>query len=184
MTNVPSTMQRPAAGSPPPTFRFRCATCDEVHEGLPALGFDCPVQYLSVPEDERDARTWLTSETCVIDDTHFFVHARLKIPVIGYEDAIDYGVWISLSEKNFTRFEELLEEPGREREGPWFGWFCSRLPGYPDTLFLKTNLHLRPVPLRPLVELEPTDHPLAVDQRNGISPERAAELVEVALHPR
>lgn len=155
-----------------------------MHEGLPALGFDYPVQFLSVPEGEREARTRLTGETCVIDDTDFFVHARLEIPVSGYADTMSWGVWISLSEKNFARFEELLDEPGREREGPWFGWFCSPLPGYPDTMFLKANLHLCPVPLRPLVELEPTDHPLAVDQRNGISAARAAELVEIALHPR
>jgi hypothetical protein len=166
------------------TFRFRCATCNEVHEGLPSLGFDYPVQYLGIPEDERDERAELTSDTCVIDGTDFFVRARLEIPVIGYQDTMSWGVWISLSEKNFARFEELLDQPGREREGPWFGWFCSPLPGYPDTLFLKTYIHMQPLPLRPLVELEPTGHPLAVDQRNGISPQRAAELVEIALHPR
>ncbi|HEU4556324.1 MAG TPA: DUF2199 domain-containing protein [Longimicrobium sp.] len=47
----------------------------------------------------------------------------------------------------------------------------------------KTHLHLQPVPPRPLVELEPADHPLAVDQREGIPPDRVRELMEVALHP-
>lgn len=44
-------------------------------------------------------------------------------------------------------------------------------------------VHLQPVPTRPLVELEPTEHPLAVDQREGITPDRAREIVMAVLHP-
>ena len=38
-------------------------------------------------------------------------------------------------------------------------------------------VHLRDDFQRPLVELEPTEHPLAVEQRDGMSVERAAEIV-------
>ena len=34
------------------TFSFTCATCGEVHEGVPSFGWDYPVQYLGVPEEE------------------------------------------------------------------------------------------------------------------------------------
>jgi hypothetical protein len=34
------------------------------------------------------------------------------------------------------------------------------------------------------VELEPTDHPLAVEQREGISEARAREIAESVLHTR
>ncbi|HZG42899.1 MAG TPA: DUF2199 domain-containing protein [Longimicrobium sp.] len=61
---------------------------------------------------------------------------------------------------------------------------AGRDAGYPDTLLLKTYVHLQPVPVRPLVELEPTDHPLAVDQREGVTQERAREIVEAVLHGR
>jgi hypothetical protein len=43
-------------------------------------------------------------------------------------------------------------------------------------------LHLRDDGMRPYIELEPTDHPLAVEQREGISPERVAELYEIVVH--
>src|SRR5215831_8075762 len=43
----------------------------------------------------------------------------------------------------------------------------TKVPGYPDTAFLKTMVHQREVGVRPSVELEPTDRPLAVDQRDG-----------------
>lgn len=162
---------------------FLCATCGEVHEGLPAFGWDYPVQYLNVPDAERDERTHLTTDTCVIDDAEFYVRARLEIPVHGSPEPMTWGVWVSLSATSYDRFVDLLEEPGREREGSWFGWLCSAVPCYPDTLLLKTRVHVQPVPLRPVVELEPTDHPLAVDQRQGITAERAATIIASVLHP-
>lgn len=73
--------------------------------------------------------------------------------------------------------------PTRRTERGWFGWLCSALPCYPDTFELKTYVHLQRVPLRPLVELEPTGHPLAVDQREGITEQRARQIVEAVLHP-
>jgi hypothetical protein len=163
-------------------FRFECATCGEVHQGLPAFGFDYPLPLLTIPEGERSERVSLTSDTCIIDEAEFYIRARLEIPVHGYEEPMSWGVWVSLSPANFARFEELADEPGREAHGPWFGWLCSAMPGYPDSL-LKTLVHLQPVPMRPLVELEPTGHPLAVEQREGITELRARQIVQAVLHP-
>lgn len=36
---------------------------------------------------------------------------------------------------------------------------------------------------RPFIELEPTDHPLAVEQRTGITQDRVREIAEAVLHP-
>jgi hypothetical protein len=105
----------------------------------------------------------------------------LKIPVIE-GGVFTWGVWVSLSLENFERMLELWETPGRESEPPYFGWLSTALPCYPDTLNLKTHVHTRPVGERPFIELEPTDHPLAVEQRNGITMARVREIVECALH--
>jgi len=66
---------------------------------------------------------------------------------------------------------------------PFFGWLNTALPFYGDTLNLKTMVHLRDDGLRPLVIVEPTDHPLAVAQREGISTETVEEMVSALLHP-
>lgn len=52
----------------------------------------------------------------------------------------------------------------------------------PSTINLKTNVHTRPIGERPLVELEPTEHPLAVEQRTGITRDRVREIAEALLH--
>ena len=73
---------------------------------------------------------------------------------------------------------------GRENEAPYFGWLSTELPLYgTSTITLKTNVHTRPVGLRPNIELEPTGHPLAAEQRNGITRERVREIAEQLLHP-
>lgn len=44
---------------------------------------------------------------------------------------------------------------------------------------LKTRVHLRDNGVRPYIELEPTNHPLAVEQRPGIAVERVAEFMPI-----
>jgi hypothetical protein len=41
---------------------------------------------------------------------------------------------------------------------------------------MKSRVHTRTIGLRPWVELEPTEHPLALEQREGMGPDRIAAL--------
>ena len=50
------------------------------------------------------------------------------------------------------------------------------------TTSLNAWVHTQPVGERPLIELEPTAHPLAVEQRTGITLARVQELAERVLH--
>ncbi|MGV9625899.1 DUF2199 domain-containing protein [Streptomyces sp. NPDC003487] len=126
----------------------------------------------------------LSSDQCVIHGEHYFVKGLIEIPVIGSDEVFSWGVWVSLSRENFSRTANLWNRPGREGERPYFGWLTTDLPVYSSTtLNLKTNVHTRPVGERPYVELEPTDHPLAVEQRTGITPARVREIAAAVLHP-
>jgi hypothetical protein len=149
---------------------------------MPTFGFEFPIHYMDVPESERDERVFLTSDTCVIDDEHFFVRGCLEIPVVGCAEPFIWGVWVSLSEENFFHFQELLNVDKRSHHGPFFGWLCSPPLPYPDSLNLKTHVHLRDHGIRPSIELEPTEHPLAVEQRDGITMERVVEIYEMMVH--
>lgn len=164
---------------------YKCSTCEEFHEGLPfSYGSPAPALWFEIPEDERDDRVLLSSDQCVIDEEHFFILGQLEIPVLDAEnDLFSWNVWVSLSEKKFVRMSELWETDGRESEPPYFGWLSTALPCYPEpTLNLKTNVHTRPVGQRPFIELEPGDHPLAIEQARGITMRRVQEIAERVLH--
>lgn len=170
---------------PSPELAFECRACGEQHVGLPAFHFGGPAQLRLVPPDEYDERVELTDDGCVLDldGRHFFVRGQLEIPVRDTDDRFTWSVWVSLSEQSFERYTELFDDRARRAGESFFAWLCNPLPDYPDTMFLRTRLHVRAYPDRPRVELEPTDHPLAIDQRTGIARARAIELAERLLHP-
>jgi hypothetical protein len=154
---------------------FRCGTCGEEHTGLPDLGPEAPDPYLQVPDEEREARTTFTPDRCVVrdeDGEHYFVRGVILIPVLGQDEPFGIGAWVSQSRENFERYAANAEM------APTFGWLVTRLAHYARTTFLlKTRVHFRPGDQRPTIELEPTDHPLAVEQRTGITIDRAWEIV-------
>ncbi|WP_326743496.1 DUF2199 domain-containing protein [Streptomyces sp. NBC_00121] len=136
------------------------------------------------PSFESDPDSMLSSDQCVIKGQHFFIRGLIEIPVIGSQDVFSWGVWVSLSRDNFTRALEVRNTEGREAEKPYFGWLSTELALYSEgTTNLRTNAHTRPVGKRPFIELEPTDHPLAVEQRTGITQDRVREIAMAVLHP-
>jgi hypothetical protein len=124
----------------------------------------------------------LSSDQCIIDPDRFFIRGSIEIPVVDGDGPFVWGVWVSLSETNFKRASDRWLDPNRMEEPAYFGWLCNSLPGYPETLSLKTSVHTRAAGIRPFVELEPTEHPLAVEQRDGITMARVIEIGEIAMH--
>ena len=157
-------------------FRFNCETCGECHEGMPTYGEEAPLYYYSVPEAERGERCHLTSDHCIIDGKWTFVRGCIEIPVHGAEEPFVWGVWVSLGGASFKEYQRLYAESERASFGPFFGWLSAALPLYPETENLKTHVHLRDNGIRPYIELEATDHPLAQEQINGIPVYRVAEI--------
>jgi hypothetical protein len=147
--------------------RFKCPTCSKWHEGFPDVAYDRPYYVTEVPDAEFASRVFLTSDLCVLDDTHFFVRSVLPFRIRGAEDDFYWGVWSTLSEQNFLRYQAAYDEDMSGWDA-MFGYLSNELPGYPDTLNLKLSVQTQRQGDRPLLTLEPTDHPLAVDQRDGM----------------
>lgn len=154
---------------------YTCKTCGEIHEDLPDIGVDKPDYWWGVPEEERDERIELTEDTCIIDDEDFFIRGVIEIPILNENRRFGFGVWVSQKKENFYKY---IENSDSERIGPFFGWLSTNISFYqPETLLLKTMARFRGNGLRPTIEVEPTEHPLALDQHNGISLGKAWEIV-------
>lgn len=147
------------------------------------MSYGAPMPEFWTDDLEQDRMSGLSSDQCVIKGEQFFVHGLIEIPVIDSDELFSWGVWVSLSQENYDRMAQLWETGGRENEPPYFGWLSTQLPVYaPSTINLKTHVHTRPVGERPFIELEPTDHPLAVEQREGITLARVREFADILLH--
>ena len=165
------------------TTGFHCSSCGKWHDELPFdFGADVPDLVYEIHPSERKARVVGNSDFFVIDDKDYFARGIIEIPILEDKRTFNWGVWVSLSEKNFKRMTELLNSNERVKEPPYFGWLCTALPYLETTINLKTMVHTQPVGVRPKIELEPTSHPLAAEQKQGITMERVQQIAERLLH--
>ena len=163
-------------------FAFKCKTCGEIHEGSPSFSYPHPWQYDALTEEDKK-RVTLTSDLCAIthdQGTDRFVRVVLEVPIHGVEEPFMWGVWVSLSEQNFKRYLDTWDDP--DETDAYFGWFCNRLPYYPDTLGLKTHVRPRKGGARPYLQLERNGHLLAEHVHEGITVQQAQEIAENAQH--
>lgn len=132
---------------------MKCPHCNNELSELPlCYGSEAPYYFYTVPEEKR---TELIRDFCVIDEQHFFIRGHIEIPIIDSKEKFIWSVWVSLSEENFLKSNELLHVEGRETEEPYFGWLSTELSIYPiTTLSLKTMVHTQEVGAVPLIELE------------------------------
>ena len=151
---------------------YECFSCGERHDGVPMSW------RLEKPDLDPDGNLFEFSregELCTVGN-HRFIIANIELPYRGSGKFV-WTCWVSLSDASFERINHRWEAADREDDEPAIGWLSSILPSYdPTTWALKARVHQRRVDERPWVELEPTDHPLAVEQRNGIKGARIASI--------
>lgn len=164
---------------------FNCSGCGQHHPEMPlAFHSPAPVNWLLEEGLQRDPDSELGSDQCVIRGGEFYVRGLVQVPIRDDTRVFEWGVWVSLSRENFVRAAQLWQTTGRENEPPMFGWLSTALPTYaPSVVNLKTMVHTRQVGLRPLVVLEPAEHPLAIEQRDGITIPVLEQRVSQLLHP-
>ena len=165
-----------------------CPCCGIRHAGLFDLACGKPDFWQGSEEKSPNSEVQssdnvLTEDFCVLRGENFFVRCVLKLPVIGASDTdFGFGVWATLSRGNFNLYVDTFNSGDQGGQGPWFGWFSNRLKGYPDTLKMKCQVRPREGRQRPYIELERTLHPLAVEQREGITFDRVLEIYALNGH--
>jgi hypothetical protein len=163
---------------------WTCGSCGELHSGLPALAFEHPLAWEELSSTEREASV-LEPDWCEIRSDagdFFYVRGTFEIPIRDWDEALEFGVWSSLSAAHFQRFLDLYDDPARVEEPPYSSWFGNQLPGFPDTLNLMAWVEIHSADLRPRVVLHEQDHPLVAAARDGIELAQAIALVEPVLH--
>ncbi|WP_394975161.1 DUF2199 domain-containing protein [uncultured Croceitalea sp.] len=66
----------------PKSAKFKCSTCGEIHDELPALGFISPFYYDILNKKDKKEIAELSSDFCVItheDQTDRFIRTTLEV---------------------------------------------------------------------------------------------------------
>ena len=166
------------------TINYTCSCCGKDHEEWPALVYTSPTNYDTLSEDEKKNIGELSNDFCVIthsDQTDRFVRCTLTQKVIDHCEDLEYGLWVSLSEKSFQNYSDNFKNENQEAK--YFGWLSNNLPDYdfsegsiPTTVFTMSGNN-RPE----IVPHQHFDHPFVNDYYNGITKAEAERRIQEML---
>lgn len=141
------------------------------------------MHYEQLSNGEKQSIAQLSDDLCKIDHpegTDYFARVVLELPIHGVTEPFLWGVWVSLSQESFEKYTSTWGE--HNESDCYFGWLCNQLPYYPNTANLKTNVRPRNGGARPTLELQPSEHPLAIHFQNGMTVQEAQQIAEAAMH--
>jgi hypothetical protein len=166
-----------------------CPICHERHVLAVSYSVKYPHATMDVAKEDIERRIVMTADECVIDNAQFFLRGRIPIPIQNpggegfLPEPFIWGVWAEVSPKNFIRSNELWRAEGREAEPPFLGYLNNELSLYGPTLNLEVDVHTQPVGRRPHFTVVDTTHPIAVEQREGLTLQRIEEIAITMAHP-
>ncbi len=160
-----------------------CNKCGKAHESYPSLGYSAPSNYSDLNETEKAEKAKLTPDTCIInypDQTDRFIRVMLWQKVNSNCEDLNYGFWVSLSEKSFedycSNFNNL------NHKAIYFGWICNNIEGYESTLNIPADIYTQPNGQRPeAVPHRDYNHPFVVDYYTGITKEEAEKRINTVI---
>lgn len=163
--------------------KFKCSCCGKIHEEWPALTFISPNNYDSLSKEDKEKIAYLDNDFCIIkhkEQTDRFIRCTLSQRVNDHCEDLDYGVWVSLSEKSYLDYEENFKKETEEKI--YFGWLCNDIPGYEFKDSIPTNIVTKNGGIRPEVfPHESFEHQFVKDYYNGISKSEAERRISEML---
>jgi hypothetical protein len=169
--------------------RVRCAQCGEEHDLLAVEpNYGRPDAFFEVPADQREHLTNFGNDDGRIRtpddrDRRHFLRVLLAVPIRGTGKDCAWGVWVEVSAFDWERTYELWDDPKQSKVRPFPARLANTLRGYENTVGLPGRVRLVAPKQSPLFVLdEDVDHPIAREQREGVTPERVTEWVTAHHH--
>ncbi len=160
--------------------KYTCSGCGLIHDDWPALAFNSPGNYDQLSGQDKQTIAELNTDFCSIryaEQTDRFIHCTLSQKVIGHCETLEYGLWVSLSEKSFLDYSENFHN--EDHETSYFGWLCNDLPDYDFSGgSIPTTVVTKPGNQRPeIIPHRDFNHPFVRDYYLGIGKSEAERRI-------
>jgi hypothetical protein len=164
-------------------IKYTCSCCGQEHEEWPALTYNSPTPYDLLSDEDKKNIAELDSDFCVIrhpEQIDRFIRGTLTQKVVDHCENLDYGLWVSLSEKSFQDYFDNFKNENHETK--YFGWLSSDLPDYDFKESIPTTVYTLTGNQRPeIVPHEDHEHPFVRDYYNGITKVEAERRIKEML---
>ena len=165
-------------------IKYTCTCCGEEHYQWPALTFSSPDNYEALSQADKEATAEIDNDFCIIkhsDQIDRFIRCTLTQEVVDHCEDLEYGLWVSLSEKSFNEYSENFKNENHEMT--YFGWLCNDIAGYEFKESIPTTVITRTGNDRPyIVPHKDFDHPFVKDYYNGITKLEAEGRIKAMLN--
>ena len=167
----------------PEPIKFICSCSGKEHEQWPSLAYSSPTAYNNLSDDEKQTMGSLTSDFCTIrhpEQTDNYIRCVLIQKVTDHCQDLQYGLWVSLSDKSFEDYSAKYKNDIHETK--YFGWLSNNLPDYTFEESIPTTVFTQLGNQRPeIVPHNEFEHPFVHDYYNGITKAEAERRIRNML---
>lgn len=159
---------------------YYCSECGIYHRDIPfSYGADEPVSYFNLTDKSNSV---INKDLCIIDNKRFFIKGQIKIKVIDSGNDFSWNVWIEIAKSDFDNEEANWEDENRFLNKTYSGVLDTVLNCYPDTVGLYVKVQTQKIGIVPLIRIEDSNHPLFLEQENGIDMNRVIFFAKKILY--
>ncbi|MDA6068921.1 DUF2199 domain-containing protein [Flavobacterium sp. AC] len=163
------------------TIKFICDCCGKEHESWPAITYNSPYSYSNLSPQEKEEIAVIDQDFCVVkyadNDIDRFIRVVLVQKVKDHCENLEYGFWVSLSEKSFDDYLENFDNENHETQ--YFGWLSSYIPEYEFPESITTTVITKTGNDRPeIFPHKDSEHPFVKDYYDGITKEEAQKRIK------
>ncbi len=159
---------------------IKCPCCEKM---VPAndieLTFRRPDVIAEMDSDEIDERCKYNNDIYILDDSYYYLRCVLPLPVQEKGENYNLGVWVQLSEHDFSIVWELWDEEDQSNQEPMKGLLVNKIPLTKGSFESDVLVQLTGTTSRPKVIVQDTNCSLFKEQQSGISIHRASEYSDL-----
>ena len=157
---------------------INCSSCGEEHafEEMEAAFF-YPDAYLEIPENERETRTFVSGDFCILGVERFFVRCVVPIPLVDAPGEYHWGVWAEVDRDTFqTILDTWIDPPDQQSLTRLDASIANEIPYYGGTLGQPAQLQRHIGRWRPSLYAV-GDSSLSAEQRAGVPKSKVVEYL-------
>lgn len=164
-------------------IKYTCSRCGKEHIEWPALTFISPDNYDFLSDEDKNTIAEINDDFCIIkhpDQIDRFIRCTLTQKVNDHCEDLEYGLWVSLSEKSFKNYSDNFDNENHETT--YFGWLCNEIAEYDFIESIPTTVCTRLGNHRPeIVPHKDFEHQFVYDYYNGITKSEAEKRIQTML---